>query len=91
MNERSKAQGAGKGDLFQLTIDEPQRWGTRFFRLRGFLKNHWGDPAVLKTLRPEIKAANISLPVSKVNSLDPGAQGQILPSSSDGTYRLHYT
>jgi hypothetical protein len=27
-NERSKAQGAGKRDLFQLTIDEP-RWGTR--------------------------------------------------------------
>jgi hypothetical protein len=24
MNERSKAQGAGKGDPFQLTIDEPQ-------------------------------------------------------------------
>jgi hypothetical protein len=23
MNERTKAQGAGKGDLFQLTIDEP--------------------------------------------------------------------
>jgi hypothetical protein len=23
MNERSKAQGAGKGDLFQLTTDEP--------------------------------------------------------------------
>jgi hypothetical protein len=25
MNEWSKAQGAGKGDLFQLTIDEPQQ------------------------------------------------------------------
>jgi hypothetical protein len=24
MNEQSKAQGAGKGDLFQLRIDEPQ-------------------------------------------------------------------
>jgi hypothetical protein len=24
MNKQSKAQGARKGDLFQLTIDEPQ-------------------------------------------------------------------
>jgi hypothetical protein len=84
MNEWSKAQGAGKGDLFQLTIDEPQRWGTRVFRLGGFLENHWGDPAILKILRLEIKAANISL---LVNSLNPWAQGQILPSSSDGTDR----
>jgi hypothetical protein len=85
MNEWSKAQGAGKGDLFQLTIGEPQRWGTRVFSLGGFLENHWGDPAVLKILRLEIKAANISLLVRKVNSLDPWAQGQILPPSSDGT------
>jgi hypothetical protein len=42
----------------------------------GFPKNHWGDPAVLKILRFEIKAANISLPVSKVNSLDPWAQSK---------------
>jgi hypothetical protein len=40
MNEQSKTQGAGKGDLFQLTIDEPQQWGTRVFGLGGFLKNH---------------------------------------------------
>jgi hypothetical protein len=91
LNDQSKAQGAGKGDLFQLTIDEPQRWGTRVFRLGGFLKNHWGDSAVLKILRLESKAANVSPPVSKVNSLDPGAQGQILPPSSNGTDRLHYT
>jgi hypothetical protein len=36
----------------------------------GFLKNHWGEPVVLKILRLEIKAADVSLPVSKVNSLD---------------------
>jgi hypothetical protein len=83
MNEWSKAQGAGKGDLFQLTIGEPQRWGTRVFSLGGFLENHWGDPAVLKILRLEIKAANVSLLVSKL--LGPWAQGQILPPSSDGT------
>jgi hypothetical protein len=33
----------------------------------------------------EIKAAYVPLPVSKVKSLDPWAQGQILPPSSDGT------
>jgi hypothetical protein len=82
----NKAQEAGKEDLFQLTIDEPQRWGTRVFGLGGFLENHWRDPVVLKILRLEIKAANISLPASKINSLDPWAQGQILPPSSDGTY-----
>jgi hypothetical protein len=86
MNEQSKAQGTGKG----LTIHEPQQWGTRIFKLGGFLENHWGDPAVLKILRIlrlEIKAAIISLLVSTVNSLDPWAQGQILPPSSDGTDR----
>jgi hypothetical protein len=31
MKEQSQAQGAGKGDLFQLTTDEPQGWGTRVF------------------------------------------------------------
>jgi hypothetical protein len=66
MNKQSKAQGAGKGDLFQLTIDESQQWGTRVFRLGGFLENHWGDPAVLKILRLEIKAANISLQLVKL-------------------------
>jgi hypothetical protein len=85
MNKQSKAQGAGKGDLFQLTVDEPQSWGTRVFGLGEFLKNHWGDPEVLKILRLEIKAANVSLPVSKVNSLDSWAQGQILPPLLDGT------
>jgi hypothetical protein len=40
MNEWSKAQGAGKGDFFQLTIGEPQKWGTGVFGLGGFLKNH---------------------------------------------------
>jgi hypothetical protein len=85
MNEWSKAQEAGKGDLFQLTIDEPQRWGTRVFGLGRFLENHRGDTAVLKILRLEIKAANVSLPVSKVNSLAAWAQGQILSPSSDGT------
>jgi hypothetical protein len=40
MNKWSKAQGGGKGDLFQLTINEPQRWGTGVFGLGGFLKNH---------------------------------------------------
>jgi hypothetical protein len=40
---------------------------------------------VLKTLRLEIKAANHSLPVSKANSLDPWAHGQIFPLSLDGT------
>jgi hypothetical protein len=29
MNEWSKAQGAGKGDLFQLIIDEPQLFTSR--------------------------------------------------------------
>jgi hypothetical protein len=53
--------------------------------LGGFLENYWGDPAILKILRLEIKTANISLPVSRVNSLDPWTQGQILPPSSDGT------
>jgi hypothetical protein len=71
MNEQSQAQGAGKGDLFQLTVDETQQWGTRVFRLGGFLENHWGNPEVLKILRPEITAANVSLPASKVNYLDP--------------------
>jgi hypothetical protein len=58
MNEHCTAQGAGKGVLFQLTIDEPQQWGTRVFRLGGFLESQWGEPAVLKILRFEIKAAN---------------------------------
>jgi hypothetical protein len=40
MNEWSKAQGAGKGDFVQLTIGEPQKWGTGVFGLGGFLKNH---------------------------------------------------
>jgi hypothetical protein len=53
--------------------------------LGGFLENHWGDPAILKILRLEIKTTNVSLLVSKVHSLDPWAQGQILPPSSDGT------
>jgi hypothetical protein len=65
MNECSKAQGTGKGDLFQLTIDEPQ-WGTRIFGLGGFLKNHQGDPTVLKILRLEIKATNVSLRLVKL-------------------------
>jgi hypothetical protein len=73
MNEQSKAQGAGKGDLFQLTIAEPQQWGTRVFRLGGFLESLWDNPTVLKILRLEIKAANTALLVSKVNSLDPWA------------------
>jgi hypothetical protein len=87
MNKRSKAQGAGKGDLFQLTRNESQQLGTRVFGLGGFLENHWGDPAVLKILRLEIKAANVSLLASKINSLDAWAQGQILPPSSNGTDR----
>jgi hypothetical protein len=48
----------------------------RVFGLGRFLENHWGDPAVLKILRLEIKAANVSLLVSKVNSLDAWAQGK---------------
>jgi hypothetical protein len=40
MNKQSQAQGAGKGDLFQLKIDEPQQWGARVFGLGGFLENH---------------------------------------------------
>jgi hypothetical protein len=83
----------GKENLFQLTTNEPQRWGTRVFGLGACLENHWGDPAVLKILRLEIKAANISLSlslslslsVSKVNSLDLWVQGQILPPTLDGT------
>jgi hypothetical protein len=54
----------GKENLFQLTTNEPQRWGTRVFGLGACLENHWGDPAVLKILRLEIKAANISLSLS---------------------------
>jgi hypothetical protein len=85
MNKQTKAQGAEKGDLFQLTTDKPQQWGAMVFGLGGFLENHQGDPAVLKILRLEIKAANVSLLVSKVNSLHAWAQGQILPPSSGGT------
>jgi hypothetical protein len=90
MNEWSKAQGEGKGNLFQLTTDEPQRWGTRVFGLGGFLENHWGDPAILNILRLEIKGANVSLLVSKVNSLDPWAQGQVFPPPWMGLIGPHY-
>jgi hypothetical protein len=76
LSERSKAQGAGKGDLFQLTIDEPQRWGTGVFGLGGFLENHWGDPEVLKILRLEIKAANVSLQLVKLAPWTPGHRGK---------------
>jgi hypothetical protein len=37
------------------------RWETRVFGLGGFLENHWGDPAVLKILRLEIKVQQMSL------------------------------
>jgi hypothetical protein len=57
------------------------------FQLGGFLKNYWEDPAVLKILMLDIKAANVSLQAIKVNPLYPWAQGQILPPSSDGTDR----
>jgi hypothetical protein len=37
--EQARVQGEGKGDLFQLTEDEPQRWGVRVFGLGWFLKH----------------------------------------------------
>jgi hypothetical protein len=40
--------------------------GERVFGLRGFLENHWGDPAVLKILRLEIKAAKVFLQLVKL-------------------------
>jgi hypothetical protein len=48
------------------------------FQLGGFLKNYWEDPAVLKTLTLDIKAANVSLQAIKVNPLNSWVQGQIL-------------
>jgi hypothetical protein len=89
--EQAREQGEGKGDLFQLTIDESQRWGARVFGLGWFLECNWKSQVVLKPLRLEIKAANHSLPISKVNSLDPWVQEQILPPSLDGTNQPRYT
>jgi hypothetical protein len=58
--ERARQQGEGKGDLFPLTTDEPQRWGFRVYGLGWFLERDWKSQAVLKSLRLEIKAANHS-------------------------------
>jgi hypothetical protein len=35
--EGAREQGKGKGDLFQLTIDEPQWWGARVCGLGWFI------------------------------------------------------